>query len=153
MSHPQLISLWERMQGVQYWRGNGLRKMPIKVTMGCHPSAKTMFILNRIGTSAFLFAGKSYCTPDTTATSCVTSHFPIPSPSFLPTSFQISVQQAHLQIPVEHQGVLAQLAMSFSRTPGFVLSSVSKLRSISHATCSASGTHRERKCRGCQKQQ
>lgn len=36
------------MQGVQCWRGNGLRKMPIKVTVGCHPSAKTMFILNQI---------------------------------------------------------------------------------------------------------
>lgn len=48
MSHPQLISLWERMQGVQCWRGNGLRKMPIKVPVGCCPSAKTMFILNQI---------------------------------------------------------------------------------------------------------
>lgn len=40
----------------------------------------------------------------------MTSYFPTPSPAFLPTSpFQTSVQQVHLQIPVEHQEVLAQL--------------------------------------------
>lgn len=59
LDHPELISLWDRRQGVQCWRGNGLRKMPVKVTVGCHPSAKTMFGLNQSRCLCF-----SVCRPE-----------------------------------------------------------------------------------------
>lgn len=94
-----------------------------------------------------LFAGKSYCN----------FLWPVTSLLSVPLSFPLLLSRLQYSRPIFRslwsiRGCWLSSTMCFSRMPGFMLSCVSKQRSISHAPC-ASGTCRERKCRGCQKQQ